>query len=172
MGEGIEGLLREVLAGQAGITAKMSSLEGWVGSVARDTKEARDGVVEMRAALNEQDMPGRITEIRNELRASLGELRSDVVHQHSTLRTELKEQEKWFLEEIKALTTRHDEVLKAAAKRHDDLADRVQALEILRTKAMGAGAVFGWLGRWGPLAVSLLAAAFAAMGFQRSSHGG
>jgi phage shock protein A len=128
---GIEDLLRQVLAGQAATQAKLESLDSWVRDVAADTKAARDGMMELRTITEQQDLPGRISEVRREALQAVADLRNDVVHQNVKIRDDLGEVD-----------------------------ERVKTLEDLRERQAGARSLVEWVVKhWPGLAALVVAAA-------------
>jgi hypothetical protein len=59
--------------------------------IRNDAREARDGVLQLKAVMGEQNIPVKLAEFRAEMKANHTELRADVVHAIDRTRSEAKE---------------------------------------------------------------------------------
>lgn len=107
---------RDVNTRLGALESRMEGLERSQADIHSDTREARDGVREIMITLREQNALERVAEAKAEGRQMVAALREDVVAVNTAIRNELK-----------ALT------------------GRVDALDALRTQAMGAAKGGKWL---------------------------
>lgn len=143
----IEAQLAEILARMAGVERQGEA-------TAKDVREARDGVTRLTAVQAEQRVGERLEGLRRDIEREASERRSDLVNVAAQLGAK-----------ITALDEKLDstaDVLKVDyTKLNTDMGKRVGTLESLRDQAQGAGKLMTWAQKFGPWAVSILAAALA-----------
>lgn len=148
-----EDLLREVLTGQATVSATLSGLADKVKEVGNDAREARDGLNRIEATLAEQDVAQKLAELRGEIKAVTLELRTDQINSYTRLRN----------------------AMELARKEIDDRQStaeaRIDALEAHRDKDSGARSFAGWLVKHAPWLAALLMTALATLGIERRGIG-
>lgn len=111
-----DALLRELVAGQAQAAARFDEVFRRLGLAEGTAGEARDLAKEIVTILREQDALARVSEAKAEATMQVSALRQDLVH---------------------AMTEQR--------KVTDDHAERIDALEQLRTQASGAAKGARWL---------------------------
>lgn len=137
MPEGSEDVLRQLLAGVAGLEARVEEMGQRIEATADDARQARDLGNRIAARLEEQNIVARMTELRGELNAKVAALRQDVVLANQNLRKEL-----------------------IAVER------RLDVLEEARSRVIGVTAFFSYLSRVAPWLAAGVAAFLAGLGFR------
>lgn len=135
-----QALLAQLIAGQARSDQRFEEMFRRLGRAESTAAEARDLGREMVTILREQDVAGRLTEMRGEMIRASSDLRQDVVAANNRLREDLASEVETRAEADKALD------------------GRLEVLETARSQVIGLASFFGWAAKVGPW---LLAAAMA-----------
>jgi len=156
---GTEALLREVLAGMAGLEARLDSVAKAQEVTQEDAREARDVANRITTILEEQNINVRLSEIKSEMRQAFADgrregrelvdaLRVDVVAANTRLKTDLDQAE-----------GRH-------RADHLEFEKRFKALEADLTKRAGMKDLIGWLMKNAPWLFAGVAAFAAGLGLK------
>lgn len=136
-----EALLRELLAGHAGLAAEVKGLSGRVDGVDKAAREARDAARDSAAATRAQDIPAEMEKLRGQVAMIASDGRSDLVN----------------------AVTKVTEEMRKGLSDHDG---RIKRLEDARSRFDGATGLLGWLSRNAPWLLTALAAAAAFFGLR------
>lgn len=143
MPDGNEALLRELLAGQAAMTARFDAMAERVESASLDAREARDLGNKIATKLEEQNIIERFAEHRAENRQVIEAIRTDFAAAYSKVRADFSGLEK-----------------------------RLEVLEADRNKVIGVKSFLDWLARHAPWLLAALGMFLAGVGFDKSRFGG
>jgi chromosome segregation ATPase len=136
--------MAETAPHDAAMMVEMASLRRWVEDIAKDTRESRDGVRDLKTTLETQNMPAQIVGLKAEMEKGFQAARSDLVNAQDHIRREVRE-------------------LEAKIDAHDA---RIGGLEQAKARADGATGLVGWLMRWAPWLFTGFAGLLAAIGFR------
>lgn len=143
---GVEALLREVLAGQAGFDARLEDLSDRLSTTQADARQARDLGNRISTILEEQNIIARFDAHKADLRQQVSEIRQDFVAANTKLRNDL------------------EAVARDAAADRAKLADRIKVLEDERQRTEGVKSLVAWLMKNAPWLFAGLAAFAAGIG--------
>lgn len=82
-------IIREI----ATLAATVAAQGGQITAIGTDAREARDGIIKIRQALDSENLAARIEDAKREARANLDALRADVVHAVNANRTTIDDLE-------------------------------------------------------------------------------
>lgn len=136
MAESVEGLLRQLLAGQAAQQERLEGFSERLDVTAADARVARELAAKTSTILEEQNITARFAELRIEVRAVMSETRQDFVAANTKLRSDLD----------------------AAVK-------RIEALEAERQRLVGMKSLAEWLMKNAPWLLAGMAAFAAGSGW-------
>lgn len=147
---GVETLLRQVLERQAAQGEQLTHLAQRTAEAVESAQHARDLASRTNIILEEQNVLARLTEYRNEAKATIESMRQDLVHAHDGLKRELV-----------AMET-------SATTRFVQVEARVAKLEVDYQQREGVKSLAAWLTKNAPWLFAGIAAFMAGLGF----HGG
>lgn len=156
---GVEMLLREILAGQAGFDARLDDVSERLSTTQADARQARDLGNRVAVILEEQNIIARFDAHKTDVRQQMAEIRQDFVAAYTKLRTDLEG----------VATTAAGERAKieaTAAAERGKLEDRIKALEADLQRREGVKSLAAWLMKNAPWLFAGIAAFAAGVGLQ------
>lgn len=165
-----EGLLRDVLAGQAVVESRLQDFGDRLSTTQEDARAARDQSNRISTILEEQNIKEHVAELRAEVRQVMAETRQDYVAANTRLRNDLETMETRHHAAMETMESRHLVAMEALEARHkvvmDGLGGRLKVLEEDFQRREGAKGLVAWITKNAPWLFAVAAAFFAALGLK------
>ena len=129
--------MAETSPGNAAVLERVEALHRWMTELSKDTREARDGVLSIKATLDAYDIPVRIEALRGDMEKGFQGARADLVNAQGHIRQEVR-----------------------------DLEVRIKVLEDGQARDDGAKGFAGWVLRHAPWLFTGIAGILAGIGLK------